>query len=200
MENLQKFTGDHGWNQYVQEVDGFICATNGFMILRKKGNLTERPTTLISDNDAKYLKSLFEKSTNREHSYKTSYLKIELDKFRNKPVYKKTTETCGSCGGDGVVDWEFEHYTREFDCPVCDGYGQTETKKVLTRQGFYEYDLVKLSENTKLKADFIYSLLNISEVITFKETEGNIVLFFAGEYSGLIMKHTGDNVVLDLTN
>lgn len=30
---------------------------------------------------------------------------------------------CAECDGDGVVEWEYNSYTNDFDCPVCDGHG-----------------------------------------------------------------------------
>ena len=30
---------------------------------------------------------------------------------------------CKECKGEGEVEWQYRHYTEDFDCPVCDGSG-----------------------------------------------------------------------------
>ena len=36
---------------------------------------------------------------------------------------------CKECNGDGRVDWEYRHWTRAFECPVCDGSGYMSLSK-----------------------------------------------------------------------
>jgi ssDNA-binding Zn-finger/Zn-ribbon topoisomerase 1 len=52
----------------------------------------------------------------------------ELQEALNKikPVH---VIQCPECDGDGVVEWTYENYTEEFECPVCNGNETIRTKE-----------------------------------------------------------------------
>lgn len=49
----------------------------------------------------------------------------DFEKFMTEDEVKYLGEdiSCDTCDGEGEVEWEFEHWTQEFDCPRCHGTG-----------------------------------------------------------------------------
>ncbi len=37
---------------------------------------------------------------------------------------------CKECDGTGTVEWDYKHWSKSFDCPVCDGTGYSEISHV----------------------------------------------------------------------
>lgn len=69
---------------------------------------------------------------------------------------------CRHCNGEGQVDWEFDHYTKEGDCPYCQGQGETENnlfQKIAT--GEFEYEGVVLVSGCIFKASLFARLFSV---------------------------------------
>lgn len=49
--------------------------------------------------------------------------------FHSGEMQDETTSTpCKTCEGTGEVEWEFKHYSKDDDCPACDGHGNFKRK------------------------------------------------------------------------
>lgn len=100
---------------------------------------------------------------------------------------------CDECDGFGVVDWEYNNYTREDDCPVCYGTGgRDESKMVKTGRKTYIDCRVKISDayfdihifDLLLK---VMSITNESSYIASKIKPNEGVKFKVGEYYIVLM-------------
>lgn len=78
-----------------------------------------------------------------------------------------TEGSCNECNGEGEVEWEYDIYTRDMDCPVCDGNGTiTEEKRTKTGNKVLHVDLyidIKVCR---------FSIAMISQLVLFAETVG----------------------------
>ena len=140
MENSEKFKKlekfvrkfsffpDTCWQGYVQEVDRFIYATNGSLVVRSKGYRKDElifPEDVVLVVAANKLKGYFEEvSLGEPKIFETKKLKKMLAKRKTEPVLKKTITQCSMCEGSGSVIWEYEGYERDDSCPSCNGEGQ----------------------------------------------------------------------------
>ena len=72
---------------------------------------------------------------------------------------------CKACEGDGEVEWYFENYTHEFDCPVCDGHGWEEEKKGIKTGGkTFGKCLVKIKD-AYFSPDKVYKLIKVRDIL-----------------------------------
>lgn len=57
------------------------------------------------------------------------------DKHKEMNEIIEELKTCKDCRGSGEVEWEYNHYTKEDECPVCEGCRQSmqevETDKII---------------------------------------------------------------------
>lgn len=150
------FNPDTCWQGYVQEVDGFVYATNGALVVRKQGHLryplfpeeSEIPKVV-----AKKLKGYFEEvSLGEPKIFDTEKLKAMLAKRKTEPVFKKNINQCSECDGSGEVVWEYKGKEREDSCPYCNGDGWQRIKSTEIEKYKYPKD----------KSIYIFKYLGIS--------------------------------------
>jgi excinuclease UvrABC ATPase subunit len=78
---------------------------------------------------------------------------------------------CEACAGEGEVDWEFERYTKSFECPVCDGTGyKAQKRSVKTGNKTFGIFRVKLND-TYFQMEKFYKLIQVQKAVG-----GDIVL------------------------
>lgn len=70
---------------------------------------------------------------------------IEQYKTEDEVFYIEGAD-CETCSGSGEVEWSFESYTMEDDCPVCNG-GGTKTKKRKVKTGNKTFGNVPINLN-----------------------------------------------------
>lgn len=109
--------------------DGYIYATNGYILLRSN-NLLIKPNDHIKVLERPYCGNLFK---NIPESYTITIEEIN-SMLINVPMIDETKSVgknimCKECQGEGIVEWEYKKWTKDFDCPVCDGEGYSETTK-----------------------------------------------------------------------
>lgn len=54
-------------------------------------------------------------------------LKNIIAEFPREDEYTDDTKECEECNGSGTVEWVYNSYTKDDDCPVCDGAGELAT-------------------------------------------------------------------------
>ncbi|WP_412464230.1 hypothetical protein [Flavobacterium mekongense] len=67
-----------------------------------------------------------EKVYPEENTSRTLNVSIaDFEKFMTEDEIKYLGEdiSCETCDGEGEVEWEFEHWTKDFECPRCHGTG-----------------------------------------------------------------------------
>ena len=91
-----------------------------------------------------------------------------IDECRNSDEDGK----CKECDGRGEVEWEYEEYTKEMDCPICDGDGvipdhkKEKTGRKIRSKGYF----VDFNE-TIIRTCIIEQLINISCLLKVDEIE-----------------------------
>jgi len=98
-------------------------------------------------------------------------LKIDeniFEQYKTEIVYEFTGQDikCETCNGYGEVEWEFQHYTKDFDCPKCDGLGleQQKKKKPTDKKTFDNETFVKINEKY-FNVKYFYRLIMIQKLI-----------------------------------
>ncbi len=95
-------------------------------------------------------------------------LTIDKDFFEQYKTEDELTEIgenveCKICDGFGEVEWEFQHYTELFDCPVCKGECYTERiKSIKTGNKTFGKNLVKIKD-AYLDIKRFYQILEVKE-------------------------------------
>ncbi len=111
----------------------------------------------------------------------------EFELFRNEDELKAFGEniSCDTCDGDGVVEWEFEHWTKEFTCPKCDGDGLQE-KVQYRKTGKKTFSL---SAKVRL-LNAMFSMINFYRLVQVQRMIGEPVeLIFQGQHNtGFLFK------------
>ena len=105
---------------------------------------------------------------------------------------------CDTCDGEGQVEWEFQNYTEDFDCPVCKGDGIKSKHK--TGNKIFRDVGVKLN-NSYINIPLFYKLIQIRDMLEedihliYQENPTNPVLFKVGFCEILLMPymHNYDN-------
>ena len=150
--------------------DGYVCATNGYSLIRVKANVlsgeyapTDKMDLLIPEDNCDYLitdKDIEEAFAGVPHEEEIRKISDEVE--------------CPECGGYGVVDWEYtdrkgNFYNYEHDCPVCKGRGSIggETEKT-GRMIPDRYASIGVGNNC-LKAEEVQILLDAMKLIGVTE-------------------------------
>ena len=154
MEKIKKFVRKYsfspetGWQCYVQEVEGFVYATNGALIVRTKGYIYEKQLEELIRSEAeipkvggKKMKGYFEEpALGKPKIFDTEKLKKMLAKRKTEPVYQIITQECTECEGSGKVVWKYKDKEQEDRCPYCDGEGGKGKQSLKIRKYKYPPD------------------------------------------------------------
>lgn len=97
-----------------------IFATDANAMLCIKTN--EVPDSYVSQSDK--LKNIY------PYGKHNCDITITLQQIKNciDSIKTVSNDKCLECCGSGEVTWSYEHYEKEFECPVCNGIGKIETK------------------------------------------------------------------------
>lgn len=150
----------------------------------------------------------------RNQQYKLNIVEIE-EYLKNAPrvdILKTVGKDvkCTECEGEGQVEWEYERWTKEFDCPKCNGGGyESESRQVPT--GEKEIDGLNLVDIKESRFSIkmidrlikVKNLLNENEItLVFQEAENMANIFRIGNVEILCMPmrkcDNNDLVVLNL--
>ena len=100
---------------------------------------------------------------------------------------------CETCEGDGTVEWEFEGYSKYFDCPVCDGSGLSSEKQGI-KTGLKTFGKASVMlNNSRFAVRLFYKLLKVRDILggvitmIHQSGESDPVLFRIGHCDILLM-------------
>lgn len=175
-EFLKSFSSDPelgGWMSKPFLIEGSTVATNSVSLAWVNAEI-DGFEKIEDQSRIDAIKNYISKSENDGQFIKRSEL-VELmstlpliDEYNEEPenIY------CKTCDGDGVVEWEFEHYTMDHDCPVCDGTGAV-TNHARIKTGAMIPDLEETASigSTTLSFLRIKSLIDAAESLGVEEIE-----------------------------
>ena len=107
---------------------------------------------------------------------------------------------CSECSGDGQVEWEYERWSKDFDCPKCDGYGyESVSKSVPTGEkkldDIYLIDVKSNRFSVRIidKLLKVMKLLNKTEILLVFDNKEKKSVFQIGNVRILAMPVRKDN-------
>lgn len=170
---LQKFVGEDNNRPIFQKPwrkDGYVCATDTRILIRVNGALidTQYPEGPYA------LSKIFPNCSTQIGCVTLEQLKTALSKC---PLVDQTKTIdhdieCCECHGEGEVYWEYEHYSRKFECPVCDGEGYIEREKVVpTGEKEIDYDAIVCIGYRYYKGYYLDYIRNAMEKLGIKTAE-----------------------------
>lgn len=114
-------------NPFVQ--NGYVYATDGTCLIRVSKVNIDRCYDI---QDIPNCKQLFDIQDCSVYVVNIKELQDLLLRADLVPEMKESESRimCDECGGEGVVDWEYDTFTKEFDCPYCDGEGYLNKENV----------------------------------------------------------------------
>ena len=146
--------------------DGKLCSTNGKMLIRIDKNLVSAEDNLPMGIIEKQRNVPITKAVIHQPETCTPLTKDELEKAVKKAKIVEEYVPCDDCCGGGTVTWEYYsldgcRYTKELECPVCDGTGH---KEATGRRIPDPKQVYKLSK-TYFKGDSIGVLIKTMEML-----------------------------------
>jgi len=153
-DQLLKFVSDDEMRPEFNSlfrVNEYVCATNSYVLaymvsdieapeMQNKKNSEKIYNDLIKDKGDANVKeisvSAFDKWVNESCS------------FIEEKVKKGEDVKCKECSGSGQVEWEYKTYTKDDDCPICNGdgyeyqapYFKTGKKKIQSYDNYFRFD------------------------------------------------------------
>lgn len=144
------------------EINGKVYATDGFTLIRcDKSYCNFEITNPHTPPDCEAIMP----TPNTE-----SVLNIDksvFEQYKTEDEYENIGEEieCKTCSGFGNVEWVFEGYTKDDDCPVCKGSGlEAEPQSVKTGRKTFGRLKVKLNE-TYFIIDHFYLLIKVRDIL-----------------------------------
>ena len=170
---------------------GKVCATDAHILIR----CNESDCEFELDNPHKPLNT--EAAFPSFDSERIVLNKLsDFDKFKIEDELVKQGKDidCNECDGDGEVEWEYRHYNRTDECPVCNGSGFSSEsrlipngKKTFNKYAYVSIDGVYFNVNLLVKIFEVHELLG-GELISLNIVQKNKpAAFRLGIYEFLIM-------------
>lgn len=190
-------------------IENLAIATNAHELVFFDKKLSEIELDVCGNINPQLILNNIPKHRNQE--YKLNIFEIE-ECLKNAPkvdILKTVGKDvkCTECEGNGQVEWEYERWTKEFDCPKCDGEGyESESRQVPT--GEKEIDGLNLVDVKESRFSIkmidrlikVKNLLNENEItLIFQETENMANIFRIGNVEILCMpmrKYDNDDLVI----
>ena len=133
--------------------DGFIYATDANILIRCREEVCDFMATenLEAPNASAVIPRY-----NQDKPFSLDDATFE----NHKTTYEY--EECDICGGVGRVDWEFQYYSKEDDCPECDGRG---TSRVSTGVKTFPLSSVVKINDSYIRIGLFYKLHMLHNLI-----------------------------------
>lgn len=183
----------HKWKNQPFQLEEMAMATDGINAIKIPIELTENIDSILVEKE-ELLERIKTVLTSIESKEKEIIKVSDIVCVIGKTPLIDDFEECEYCEGHGKVDWDFEHFTKEDDCPSCHGYG----KKKNSNNKVADNDwLIKIKE-TKLKHRFVLKLvqvcdiLEVDKIFIYSQTERSIT-FKVGECEILMMRNMEEN-------
>lgn len=102
------------------EVDGVIYATNAYSIIYTEKNNCDFD---YNENSIPHIKQVIPFQTNSNQLIDLKLSEFEKYLTEIETSIKQESGECSECNGSGEVEWEYKYYSKEFECPKCEGFG-----------------------------------------------------------------------------
>jgi len=168
-----------------------VCATDGYALVY----IDEKDCFFDFTNEYENAPNIDAVVPTPNIHKKLNVCNSDFEKFKTEDEYKIVGEDikCSECGGDGEVEWEYERWTKSFDCPKCDGDGlEYKSRSVLTGEKTFGVCRVKIQDVYFDMAKF-YRLIRVQDilqediVLVNSDTQSKGFLFKIGICHVLIM-------------
>ena len=186
------FVGDHELRPIMLkpfEINGKTYATDSIAMIRTDNSNID---FVVENGFIKGVDGVF-----REHNcdYTVDLSGIDFEKYRTEDILEEDgiPETCTTCKGSGEVEWSFEHHTKNFDCPDCDGMGGIVPDDVPTGEKTFPLAHVVKIKDAYVRMSLVYKLFEVQKIvgrdILFKRYEHihEALLFTIGSFEILLM-------------
>jgi hypothetical protein len=140
--------------------EGYAYSTDRSAAIRCKQS--EVDFEITNPTDIPKVSNVFK---NQSDVSKISFKNLNFDKFKDFPETQCVGEDiyCSTCNGEGEVEWEFDRYTKEFDCPECNGSGYESNKRLVpTGKNTFGNYAVEINQ-AALDIKYLYNLHLISK-------------------------------------
>lgn len=176
---LRLHTGNDELRDWMMEpfyIENTVFATDAHSLIWIDKNLVSELKPYARPNPNNIL-SVIPESRNKNQILDIESIKLALENFPKVDGFDLIDNTikCVSCNGEGEVEWEYEGYIKDFECPVCYGEGETGSVKSVPNGKKVPPDNLCI----KLKGSII-SMEQIKKVLKTKDVleAENVVLVF----------------------
>lgn len=166
-----------------------------------------------TEDTPKSIDSLINLEKNLNFEIPLDILKEGLMKFDFAPELKQSGKyiNCKECDGEGEVEWEYESYRSDFDCPVCDGSGYS-SEPITYHTGNFDLAKYQKAKIIDCALDPIYLLLLYKTALILGEEKITLIsqvahnksnLFRIGNIEALVMPlltEKDEEFIFSLTN
>jgi hypothetical protein len=119
------------WMNKPFRIKDYIYATDSTIIAKVPKDIVSEKYNTIDGKYTKLILPLFDIKSKKILTINTSELRDIISKVELVDEYLDTDEDgkCYECDGLCRVEWEYDTYIKEMDCPVCEGEGTIITEK-----------------------------------------------------------------------
>ncbi|MDR2691921.1 MAG: hypothetical protein LBB73_06440 [Dysgonamonadaceae bacterium] len=151
--------------------NGYIYASNGSIALRVCGNMLKKKNILKSqkpDCSNLFPETEKEKTVSVNQLNKLLWAADMIEKTTKTATYVK----CKECEGSGKVTWQYGDYTRDCECPVCNGSGNIrKTEKVNIEKRIFNKDAIIKLEGSEFRAEHIQIIVKTMKLLEITEAK-----------------------------
>lgn len=209
---LNLYTGKDELRDWINKpffIGNLAIATNAHELVFFDKNLSEIELDVCGNVNPQLILNNIPEQRNQEYKLNIEEIENYLNIAPKVDVLKTVGKDvkCTECEGDGQVEWEYERWTKEFDCPKCDGEGyESESRQVPT--GEQEIDGLNLVDVKESRFSIkmidrliqVKNMLNENEItLVFQEAENMANVFRIGNVEILcmpMMKRDNDELVV----
>jgi len=169
LHNLTAISEYKSWQMTPFTIENNVYSTNGYFLLKVPKKKVIYYEECENKKRKRKIIEYFELKTQKVYEeIKVSELKDAINKIPlvDESVDHREVNSCSKCEASGWVEWEYEEYIKEMDCPVCEGTGKmVKTRKEKTEnkviaEGYY----ISLNKSI-FRSEIIETLINITEIL-----------------------------------
>jgi hypothetical protein len=162
------------WTYLVLQKDNYNWSTDGCALIRTPIVYDKAMIKSWSKANLEFNQEFSITITLKELKQKASQLEYE-DKFEDDEI------ECDDCGSYGQVEWSYDNYTKDDDCPVCKGSGyiknpnpkKTGLKILKENQRFKIQSLeIVIRPAYMIRLIKVCELLNSDKIILYRSYKG----------------------------
>lgn len=134
MKDVSMFFSDDRMRPIMSDVfytGNYAASTNGWICIRWENKTFKTPKAI----DVESVYPTFENPVSIQFNI-SDYMEFKKD----LPLIREKIE-CTECEGNGEVEWEYMHWTKDDECPKCKGKGHWEGNNMVTNTKI-NYDLI----------------------------------------------------------